>query len=405
MVPEVGGSNPLNRPITSPVLGPYMGPHWALSLSGEPPRAIRCSEMGRKQAGKMTAFWNEADFDTHERVSLVHDRASGLTAIIALHSTHLGPGAGGTRFWHYPEPKGAMQDALRLSRGMSYKNAMAGLPMGGGKAVVLLDKQGTKTAEMLAAFGDAVNDLGGRYVTAEDVGASEADMVAIAQRTPHVCGLPVDDGQAGGNPGPYTAFGIYLGIKAGVAHKLGKDSVSGVHVALQGCGSVGSGVARLLARDGAKLTLADIDGARAQALADELGGRAESADAILATSCDVLSPNALGAILTRESIARLDCAIVAGGANNQLAVQGDGDALAARDILYAPDYVINAGGIINVSLEYLARQKGEGCSSDKVRERIGHIPDRLFQVWNKAAQNGQSADVVADEMAQKLIGR
>lgn len=353
----------------------------------------------------MTAFWNNADYDAHERVSLVHDRASGLTAIIALHSTHLGPGAGGTRFWHYNQPQEAMRDALRLSRGMSYKNAMAGLPMGGGKAVVMLDKDGTKTAEMLAAFGDAVDDLGGDYVTAEDVGATEADMVAVAKRTPHVCGLPAPEGQAGGNPGPYTAFGIYLGIKAGVEHRLGKTSMSGVHVALQGCGSVGCGVARLLAQDGARLTVADIDGARAQSLADEIGGRAVSADAILGTACDVFSPNALGGVLTQESIAALDCAIVAGGANNQLAVQGDGASLSARDILYAPDYVINAGGIINVSLEYFARQKGAACSSDEVRERIGHIPERLRQVWDRAAKSGQSVDVVADEMAQRLIGR
>jgi leucine dehydrogenase len=179
------------------------------------------------------AFWTSADWDEHERVELVHDRASGLTAIIALHSTHLGPGAGGTRFWHYADPAGAMKDALRLSRGMSYKNAMAGLPMGGGKAVVLLDKDRTRTPEMLEAFGDAIEALAGRYVTAQDVGASEADMVAIAKRTPHVCGLPAGDGSAGGDPGPFTARGVFLGIKAAVAHKLGKDSVEGVHVAVQ----------------------------------------------------------------------------------------------------------------------------------------------------------------------------
>lgn len=353
----------------------------------------------------MTAFWKDADFDAHERVELVHDRASGLTAIIALHSTHLGPGAGGTRFWHYSQPQDAMRDALRLSRGMSYKNAMAGLPMGGGKAVVLLDENRTKTPEMLAAFGKAVNAMNGSYVTAEDVGASEADMVAVAQHTAHVCGLPVAEGLAGGDPGPYTALGIYLGIKAGVEHKLGKTSLHGVHVALQGCGSVGSGVARLLAADGARINFADIDQARAQALADELGGTAIAADAILSHPCDVFSPNALGAILTQDAIATLDCAIVAGGANNQLALEGDGAALAARDILYAPDYVINAGGIINVSLEYCARQKGETCSADEARQQIGQIPQRLFQIWAKARENGQSVDTVADAMAQSLIGR
>ena len=177
----------------------------------------------------MSAFWTEADFDDHELVQVVRCRTSGLTAIIALHSTHLGPGAGGTRFWHYADPAGAMRDALRLSRGMSYKNAMAGLPMGGGKAVILADENRTKTPEMLAAFGDAVEALGGRYVTAEDVGISEADMVAVSQRTAHVSGLPVaGEGSAGGDPGPFTAYGIYLGIKAAVAHKLGKASLEGV---------------------------------------------------------------------------------------------------------------------------------------------------------------------------------
>ena len=169
----------------------------------------------------MTAFWAEPDFDAHELVQLVHDRASGLTAIIAVHSTHLGPSAGGTRFWHYNDPAGAMRDALRLSRGMSYKNAMAGLPMGGGKAVILADEQRIKTPEMLAAFGDAVEGLGGRYVTAEDVGITEADMVAVSQRTAHVSGLPVaGEGSAGGDPGPFTAYGIYLGIKAAVRSRF-----------------------------------------------------------------------------------------------------------------------------------------------------------------------------------------
>ena len=353
----------------------------------------------------MNAFWTEADWDEHERVEVVHDRASGLTAIIALHSTHLGPGAGGTRFWHYAEPAGAMRDALRLSRGMSYKNAMAGLPMGGGKAVVLLDADRRKTPAMLSAFGDAVEALNGRYVTAEDVGATVADMEAIRQRTAHVCGLPVGEGDAGGDPGPFTAMGIYLGIKAAVAHKLERDSMQGVHVAVQGCGSVGGGVARLLAKDGAKLTLSDIDEARAQALAAELGGEFVSADQIMSVSCDVFSPNALGAILDDAGIARLDCPIVAGGANNQLARHEHGRLLHKRGILYAPDYVINAGGIINVSLEYLARQQGQPSDINEVRKRIAHIPGRLDSIWQQSEASGTPANEVADTMAQILIGR
>lgn len=354
----------------------------------------------------MSAFWTEADFDDHELVQVVHCRKSGLTAIIALHSTHLGPGAGGTRFWHYNDPAGAMRDALRLSRGMSYKNAMAGLPMGGGKAVILADEQRIKTPDMLAAFGDAVEALGGRYVTAEDVGISEADMVAVAQRTAHVSGLPVaGEGSAGGDPGPFTAYGIYLGIKAAVAHKLGKDSLAGVHVAVQGTGSVGGGVARLLAKDGAKLTLADIHADRAAALAQELGGDAVASNAIMGVACDVFSPNALGAILDDDGIARLDCAIVAGGANNQLARPHHGEALAARGVLYAPDYVINAGGIISVATEYLARRDGRHGDVAEVRALIEQIPGRLETIWQESAASGVTADVVADRMAQQLIGR
>ena len=353
----------------------------------------------------MTAFWTQADYDGHELVEVVHDQASGLTAIIALHSTHLGPGAGGTRFWHYADPADAMRDALRLSRGMSYKNAMAGLPMGGGKAVILASKDRRKTPEMLAAFGDAVNALGGRYVTAEDVGISEADMVEVSRHTKFVSGLPVGEGQAGGDPGPFTAMGIYHGIKAAVEHKLGKSSLQGVRVALQGTGSVGGGVARLLAKDGAQLVVADVDEARAQALASEVGGEAVSPEQIMSVACDVFSPNALGAILDEEGIARLDCAIVAGGANNQLARPEHGQLLAERGILYAPDYVINAGGIISVALEYLARTDGQACDINEVRKRLKQIPARLRTIWEESDRTGVSSDQVADRMAQKLIGR
>lgn len=354
----------------------------------------------------MTAFWTEADFDDHELVEVVRDRNSGLTAIVAIHSTHLGPGAGGTRFWHYPDPKDGLRDALRLSRGMSYKNAMAGLPLGGGKAVILANEARTKTPEMLAAFGDAVEALGGRYVTAEDVGISEADMVAVSQRTAHVSGLPVSgENAAGGDPGPFTAMGIYLGIKAAVQHKLGKDSMKGVHVAVQGIGSVGGGVARLLAKDGAVLTLADINEKAAAALASELGAKTVGADAIMGVPCEVFSPNALGAILDDDGIARLDTAIVAGGANNQLARSEHGQAVFERDILYAPDYVINAGGIISVAMEYLARRDGVAGDINEVRKRIALIPERLEQIWQTSDTTRVSPDQVADRMAQELIGR
>lgn len=354
----------------------------------------------------MTAFWTEADFDAHEGVHFFHDRASGLTAIIALHSTRLGPAAGGTRFWHYAEPADALRDALRLSRGMSYKNAMAGLRMGGGKAVILANPDRRKSPELLAAFGDAIQSLGGRYITAEDVGMGEPDMVAIAERTPFVTGLPTaDSSAAGGDPGPFTAKGVYLGIEAAVRQKLGRDSVQGVHVAVQGTGSVGGGAARLLARAGAALTLADVDNARASALAGELDAQTVPADAIMDVACDVFSPNALGAILDDEGIARLQAPIVAGGANNQLARPEHGAMLAERGILYTPDYVINGGGIIAVTMEYLARRDGQACDVAQVHEAVEAIPARLHAIWDEAVSSGRTPDVVADAMAQRLIGR
>jgi leucine dehydrogenase len=354
----------------------------------------------------MTAFWTEPDFDDHELVQLVRDRKSGLTAIIALHSTHLGPAGGGTRFWHYPEAKDAVRDVLRLSRGMSYKNAMAGLPMGGGKAVILADGQGTKTPEMLDAFADAIEGLGGKYVTAEDVGMSDGDMVRLAARTSHVAGLPAEDAdKAGGDPGPFTALGIYQGVKAAVRYKLGKETLAGVHIALQGTGSVGTGVARLAAAEGARLTLADINSDRAKALASELGAEAVAADAILSTECDVLSPNALGGILDDASIAGLQCGIVAGGANNQLARVHHGDQLNERGILYAPDYVINAGGIISVALEYFAKRDGKSCDIAEVHAKIAEIPARLENIWRESEGSATAPHTIADSMAQKLIGR
>jgi len=348
----------------------------------------------------MPAVWDLPDFDAHEGVHFFSDVASGLRAVIAIHSTHLGPAAGGTRLWHYADANDAVTDALRLSRGMSFKNAMAGLPVGGGKGVILADKARTKTPEMLAAFGCAIESLGGRYVTAEDVGMGEADLVAIGKETRHVSGLPVGEGHAGGDPGPSTAMGVFLGVKAAIRHALRKESAQGVHVAIQGVGSVGGGLARLLAAEGAKLTLADVDQARAAKLAAELGGAAVDAAQILSVEADVVSPCALGAILTADSIARLNTPIVAGGANNQLALPEDGDRLHARGILYAPDYVINAGGIINVTLEYL----GQGDRAE-VQARLKQIPGRLETIWAESETTGETAARVADRMAMKLIGR
>ena len=348
----------------------------------------------------MTTPWGFPDFDAHEELQFVTDDKCGLRAIIAVHSTHLGPAAGGARFWHYAKPEDALTDALRLSRGMSYKNAMAGLPLGGGKSVILADEARTKTPDMLHAFGKAVEHLGGRYVTAEDVGMSVADMIEVARNTKYVAGLPAEGKDVGGDPGPHTSLGTFLGIKAAVKHALGKDSVAGLHIAIQGAGSVATGVALHAAAEGAKLSIADVDPAKAQKLADAAGGTVVSPDDILAIAADVLSPNALGAVFNAQTIPALNVPIIAGGANNQLATPEDGARLQARGILYAPDFVINGGGIINVCTEYL----GDGDAS-LVRKRIEGIPVRLEQVWSESKASGLNPAAVADAMAQRLIGR
>ncbi len=349
----------------------------------------------------MTTGWGFPDFDDHEGVHLFTDPASGLKAVIAVHSTTLGPAAGGVRFWHYGGDERAITDALRLSRGMSFKNAMAGLALGGGKGVVLAAKPGEAiTTAQLQAFGRAVESLDGRYVTAEDVGMSEERMKVIAGETRYVSGLPVSSGAAGGDPGPYTALGIYLGVRAAAKRALGTDTMKDVHVAIQGVGSVGGGLAKLLAADGARLTLADVDATRAERLAAELGAATIPADAILGVEADIVSPNALGAILTERTIAALKTKVVAGGANNQLETREDGRRLHERGILYAPDYVINAGGIINVGLEYL----GQGDEAE-VKARIAKIPDRLHEVWDESERTGAPSSEVADTIARRLIGR
>lgn len=387
MVPEVAGSDPVGRPIfpvifkLTKVLRNFIAP------------ARNFTRLAKEH--DMPALWDLPDFDAHESVHLFDDVKTGLRAVIAVHSTHLGPAAGGTRFWHYADTQMALTDALRLSRGMSYKNAMAGLRAGGGKAVILADPAKTKTQDLLDAFARAVDSLGGRYITAQDVGMSEADMVALSANTQHVAGLP---GQ-GGDPGPYTARGVYLGIKAAAKRAFGSEDVAGLHIAIQGVGSVGGGAARYLAADGARLTLADVDSDRAKTLAAEIGAQTIASDAVMAIEADIFSPCALGAILTDTSVAALRVKAVAGGANNQLATISQGRQLAARGIVYAPDYVINAGGIINVLRQI------DGADDAAINARIDSIPARLHQIWDESDSTGATPAEVADQIAQRLIGR
>ncbi len=347
----------------------------------------------------MSVFDNAA-FEQHERVVHCNDPISGLRAIIAIHSTTLGPAAGGCRFWRYDNDTSALTDVLRLSRGMSYKNALADLALGGGKAVIIAPEDRQLSDELLLAFGDFVESLDGGYITAEDVGMSVPAMQTIAQRTRHVAGLPPEEGQAGGDPSPKTADGVLAGIRAAVAHKLGKDSMQGLHVAVQGVGNVGLALCRALANDGARLTIADINEARVRMVCEELGAEAASLDEILFTKADVVAPCALGAILDEHSIPRLNTQIIAGAANNQLATDADGQRLFDAGVVYAPDYVINAGGIINVACEHAG-----SISSVEVDQRVANIGPRLTNIFKQSEAECSPTNVIADTMAQTLIGR
>lgn len=339
-------------------------------------------------------------FDAHERVSFGHDAAAGLRTIVALHSTARGPGAGGCRFWQYRSTADALTDALRLSRGMSYKNAMAGLPLGGGKAVVLLDSHRPKAPELLQAFGRFVHSLGGSYITAEDVGATVADMEVVATQTPYVSGLPRTAVDADGNPGPKTALGVYLGIKAATQFQLGRTHLDGLTVAVQGLGGVGYELCRLLASEGARLRVADLRANLVKQAAEEFSAQTSPPDSILFERADVVSPCALGAVFDGTTIPRLQTSVIAGAANNQLATAEDGARLHAAGVLYAPDYVINAGGIISVGREYLG-----GASAQSIDAEIRRIPGRLIEIFERSAATNTPTSVVADQMAQVLIQR
>ena len=345
----------------------------------------------------MAACDNPA-FDDHEQVVFCYDEPSGLNAIIAIHSTALGPAAGGCRLWRYETDDEALTDVLRLSQGMSYKNAMAGLKFGGGKAVIVKTGDFSGSDALYERFGELVEDLNGAYVTAEDVGMSVEIMQTIGRRTKHVSGLPRQEGRAGGDPSPKTSWGVFKGIEAAVRFKLGRETVDGLKVAIQGVGNVGYYLSKYLASAGAKLVVADIDEERVKRICVEFGASAVALDEILYQAVDVVAPCALGAILTEDSIPRLRTAIVAGGANNQLAFDADGQRLVDAGILYAPDYVINGGGIINVSSEYYG-----DVDDDEVMELVTAIGPRLTGIFEAAAASGKPTNEIADTQAQEII--
>lgn len=342
--------------------------------------------------------FDHVEFDNHESVHYFHDADTGLKAIVAVHSTALGPGAGGTRRWVYNNDEDALTDVLRLSRGMTYKNAVAGLKFGGGKAVILASEAAPKSPELFHAFGRFVNSLSGRYVTAEDVGCSVDDMRHVRGETEFVSGLPQSGNDAGGDPSPWTALGCFQGIEAAAEARLGVDSVKGLRVAVQGVGHVGFHLCKLLHDAGAELFISDVNKEHLNITLDAVPATVVPPTELLFADVDVLAPCALGNILTSTTIPKINAKVIAGGANNQLSTPADGMRLAKRDILYAPDYVINAGGIINVAAEYYGNS-----SEDDVRADVGRIKERLKNIFEQAKETGRPTNELADELARSLV--
>ncbi len=337
-------------------------------------------------------------YDGHEKVTMVEDAETGLKAIIAVHSTAMGPAAGGCRLWSYDSDSAALVDALRLSKGMSYKNAMADLPMGGGKAVICGPVAPENRVRLFEAFGRAVDGLGGQYITAEDVGVSVADMEIIATQTRFVSGLAGSEGKSGGDPSPFTARGVRVGIESAVKAAMGRADLDGVKVAVQGLGHVGMYLCEELADRGARLVVADIHAGRVAEAQVRFGATAVHVDDILMQEVDIVAPCALGGAITENVAGHMRARIVAGAANNQLLTPEAGRILARRGILYAPDYVINAGGIIMVAGEI----SGNNAEAE-VLAAVDRIGGRLDDIFARAQSGEALTFEIADLMAQSKI--
>lgn len=329
----------------------------------------------------------------HEEIAMGSDPKSGYRGIIAIHSTRLGPALGGTRFWSYASDDEAIIDALRLSRGMTYKNAVAGLNLGGGKSVIIGDNRTTNREAIFRAHGRIVESLGGRYITAEDVGTSTSDMDFVHLETNHVAGLA---GKSG-DPSPVTAHGVFRAVQASAKERWGSDDLTGKVVAIQGCGSVGRYLAGELHEAGAKLIVTDIDPKRAKRVADETGATIVATDEIYGVAADIFAPCALGGIINDETIPQLKVEVVSGGANNQLLEPRHGDILEERGLLYAPDYVANAGGVINVYGEIA------GWDAERALKKSDEIYDTMLGVFEIAKAEGIPSYQAADRLAERRL--
>ena len=348
----------------------------------------------------MTLF-DSAAFEGHESVNAVFDEKTGLKTIIAVHSTARGPAAGGCRMWPYASSEEALTDALRLSRAMSYKNAVADIAHGGGKAVIIGDSRTQKSPALFEAFGRAVEAVGGRYWTAEDVGVSPADLLSARKSTRFVAGL---DGHpaASGDPSPVTAEGVFRGVALAAKQAFG-GNLSGVTVAIQGVGHVGAFLAEKLHAAGAKLIITDVNQEALRAVADQTGAAIVAPDAIFDAPADIFAPCALGGAVTLEALKRLKARVIAGGANNQLATAEAGDVLFAEGRIYAPDYVINGGGIINVAAEIRALERGVRYDRGWVEAKLIRLTATLDEVLRRSAAEQRATHLIADEVARSRI--
>ena len=330
----------------------------------------------------------------HEKVLFVNNEKAGLKAIIAVHNTNLGPAIGGCRLFPYASFDDALFDVLRLSRGMSHKNAVAGLPHGGGKGVIIADPS-MKTEAMFEAFGEAVNNLGGDYITAEDVNTDCDDALIMMRKTKHICGLPMNSG----DPSPFTARGVWQGIRATAKVALGRDDLEGLTIAVQGLGKVGYDLCRHLHNSGAKLIIANRSNqAMAEKAKEEFGAIIVPTEEIYAQECDIFSPNAMGAILNPTTIPQLKCKAVAGGSNNQILDDASGIALKQRGIFYAPDFVINGGGVINAAAEV------DGpYNKDEVLVKVDNIYNSIEHILSESKKTGEPEGVIATRFAESII--
>lgn len=334
--------------------------------------------------------------DDYEEVLFCQDKASGLKAIIAIHDTTLGPALGGTRMWTYATEEEAVVDALRLAKGMTYKNAVAGLNLGGGKTVIIGDPAKDKNEAMFRAFGRYIQGLNGRYITAEDVGTTEEDMDIIHQETDFVTGISATYGSSG-NPSPATAFGVYRGMKAAAKAAFGSDSLTGRTVAVQGVGNVSFALCKYLHEEGARLIVTDINKQAVSRAVEAYGATAVDPGEIIGADCDIYAPCALGATINDESLLLLRAKVVAGAANNQLKEPRHGDALHEMGIVYAPDYVINAGGVINIADEL------NGYNKERAFKQIAKIYDSITRVLEISRLSGIPAYAAADQLAEERV--